>query len=385
MIRKHMNLKALVLFLAIAGAIPARAIVSPRVNVQQGLEAQGPCLDCGRQGQVDETPETLLNQVHIFGNGWDYRLQMMPSRLGPMRAVGQLSMVNQEGRARMATAFLISACHILTAAHAASDVRQNRDWRSIHFLAGDQRRPIVAERIRPNGRGNYDINEWSPSRCNGDWEVMRLRECVGDELGFLPLDGETSPETFLERRIKFVGLGFAGDRDPTQGVTVDPRCDLRPRITVRADRTGPTRYYQSHSCAQVGGNSGGPIATKEPFPRVMGIHCSSSASDALVASGVARPADSNQPAPRPEEGITNALVPIHGIYAQVRSVIMSEGEQRYLRTRSRLNARYHEWHGSISPAGPWQEPNQVNPNLVPTLPPIQWNQSTKPANWEMGV
>ena len=365
---KYTNLKALGLLLAIAGASPARAIVSPRVNVQQGLEAQGPCLNCGRQGQVDETPETLLNQVYIFGNGWDYRHQMRPTEAGPLRAVGQMLMNARDGTGATGSAFLITPCHILTSAHVARDPRGSRteNWDAAYFAAGDERQLIQASRIR-NGGGDY-VRQ--PNSCNEDWEVLRLSRCVGDSLGFLPLDGVTTPATLRQNNVDLISAGYPHDKEQSRGLTLDPQCEVENEA-----RRSDGSVMSTHRCSALAGDSGGPLLTREAFPRVIGMHCK------VVRPRGQSPLSDMQRSPDIANAIFNGFVPSSAIYTRVRDIVMRSDEQDYIRKNSRLPGEPRAWSPTGSHPGPWQAADPSNPNRVPRAPRLQWNNQTVPPNW----
>ncbi|MBL8708790.1 MAG: trypsin-like peptidase domain-containing protein [Rhodospirillaceae bacterium] len=203
----------------------------------------------------------------------------------PMGAIGMVLRLDGDG-AEAGTAFLVSPCHILTAAHvvagrdgisesqvllffAGSGNLGPRELRADFFGALSPARPLVWGDYREGDTGStaeriaaFRSNSWN------DWALLKLDRCVGDEgfgyLGLLPI----TTGDFMRQggRRAVTAVGMPADR-ANDTLTVDPACTLLGQVEAAG---------WQHDCTTMPGNSGGPVlaARNEPgekWPRVLAI------------------------------------------------------------------------------------------------------------------
>lgn len=160
----------------------------------------------------------------------------------PLRAVGHLT--NQKDGAR-GTAFLVGPCHALTNYHVAFADEEAGNYNEISLFETPGFAPVEA---RPVASGKYRPD--MKNRNDHDWALLRLKECLGEKVGWLSLralskDALTSPGTTV------FSIGFPSDRT-IDSPTIDRQCRIH-----REDLDGAGGWR--HDCATRTGNSGGPL------------------------------------------------------------------------------------------------------------------------------
>lgn len=203
----------------------------------------------------------------------------------PMGAIGMVLRLGAEGSA-LGTGFLVSPCHVLTAAHVVSEPTGISADQVLLFFTGtgelgpeykearsfatlSPARPLVWGESRDLHKGSTaDRREaWQKTGWD-DWALLKLDRCLGDEgYGYLKLLPVTTSE-FMQAGAKkaVTSVGLPADHENDM-LTVDPACSLVGQV----ENTG-----WQHDCTSLPGNSGGPILADkiEPgdsWPRVMGI------------------------------------------------------------------------------------------------------------------
>jgi tetratricopeptide (TPR) repeat protein len=203
----------------------------------------------------------------------------------PWGAVGMLLRLDASGSA-IGTGFLVSPCHVLTAAHVVAGPdgistdqvmlfftgtgELGPEYKEAHsFGALSPARPVVWGDAESFDKGSTaDRREaWHKAGWD-DWALLKLDRCLGDEgYGYLKLLPMTTSE-FIQsggaRSVTSAGLPADHNNDT---LTIDPACTMLGQV----DSTG-----WQHDCTTMPGNSGGPIlAAKseggETWPRVMAI------------------------------------------------------------------------------------------------------------------
>ena len=164
---------------------------------------------------------------------------------GSLKSVG---VVSETATSNYGTAFLIDACHALTARHVIH-----------HADAIGQRVSLWFEPWRPATRFNSAagiVVAAGGAASNGsdlsqDWALLRVDPCLGETLGFLRPSSE--PLALRPGRPgiapKLMAVGFPHDRRIEDGPTIDPDCQVRLM----------TSFGLLHDCATLPGNSGGPL------------------------------------------------------------------------------------------------------------------------------
>jgi V8-like Glu-specific endopeptidase len=139
--------------------------------------------------------------------------------------------------------FLISECHVLTAAHVVGS--KTRVGKRVHFRL---------TQTNSHSRGTV-IASGTPDIPNGDfredWALIELEKCLGKKHGFLPPAGLSSPGTTHMRQLS--SYGFPSDKGRVT-MMVDPLCQIYGQ--------SPAGFV--HDCATKPGNSGGPIVRWNP-------------------------------------------------------------------------------------------------------------------------
>lgn len=210
----------------------------------------------------------------------------LPRQVGtPMGAVGMVLHLGNNGSA-LGTGFLVSPCHVLTAAHVVSNPDGISADQVLMFLLGtgdlgpdyyqansfglqSAARPVVWGESREFYKGSTaDRREaWQKAGWD-DWALLKLDNCLGDQgYGYLKLQPiETREFTRGGNTWPITSIGLPADHS-NEKVTIDPACTLFGQIKG----TG-----WQHDCTSMPGNSGGPILAAKPeagekWPRVMGI------------------------------------------------------------------------------------------------------------------
>ncbi|MBI2255775.1 MAG: trypsin-like peptidase domain-containing protein [Proteobacteria bacterium] len=215
----------------------------------------------------------------------DDRVTLPREKGTPMGTVGMVLHLGAAGSA-LGTGFLVSPCHVLTAAHVVSEPEGiSADQVLLFFIgSGDlgpeyyeansfaelsPARPVVWGESRDLHKGSTaDRREaWQKAGWD-DWALLKLDKCLGDEgYGYLKLQPmATTDFTRQGNTLPITSIGLPADHD-NEKLTIDPACTLFGQI----DSTG-----WQHDCTSMPGNSGGPILAARPdagekWPRVMGI------------------------------------------------------------------------------------------------------------------
>ena len=171
----------------------------------------------------------------------DDRVAVAP--VGELAAIG---IVTGGDHMDYGTGFLIGACTVLTARHAAGVV--SPVGRFMEFRAkGKRSRGVVI------AAGKYHPADQLPRALKEDWLLLRLDKCLGRSVGYLTLSA-LGPSAMVE------AAGYPGDR-PITALTIDRQC------TVRSIGRGEL----NHDCATLPGNSGGPILQRDPAGRLVAV------------------------------------------------------------------------------------------------------------------
>ncbi|WP_374653365.1 tetratricopeptide repeat protein [Dongia sp.] len=203
----------------------------------------------------------------------------------PMGAVGMVLHLGNNGAA-IGTGFLVSPCHVLTAAHVVAEPEGISADQVMLFFAGsgemgpeykEARSFAALSPARPVVWGeSHDFDSGSTADRRAawlkagwdDWALLKLDNCLGDEgFGYLKLLPVTTSQWVQNGGGRpAVSVGLPADHDNDR-LTVDPKCTLLGQV----DSTG-----WQHDCTTLPGNSGGPILAAKPepgedWPRVLAI------------------------------------------------------------------------------------------------------------------
>lgn len=162
-----------------------------------------------------------------------------------LRGVG---IVSETPTSDYGTAFLIDACHALSARHVVHQAEAMGQQVTLQF------EPWRASTRANSAVGTVVATGGTPRRLSDlsqDWILLRLDRCLGATLGFLPLS--MTPLAFRADR-RAIGpalkaVGFPHDRAVVRGPTIDPLCAVRMISS----------FGLLHDCATLPGNSGGPL------------------------------------------------------------------------------------------------------------------------------
>lgn len=220
--------------------------------------------------------------------GRDNRIPMDRDAGTPYGAVGLL--INDDPMAPgLGTGFLVSPCHVLTAAHVVN-LRHAIDGNEVlRFFYGEGKagdpsfgiggfadsvaaRPLAWGRSLAFNAGTTQSRE-DATRNNGwgDWALLHLDTCLDDKaeyLHLLPIATADFVKQGGEAEVQIAG--FPADK-PMDQLIVQPEC----RLYGQMQSSG-----WQNDCITMPGNSGGPLLAQEPlagedWPRVMGIAVSS--------------------------------------------------------------------------------------------------------------
>ncbi len=159
-----------------------------------------------------------------------------PAGKGALTPIGSLTKI-QTGT--HGTAFLVSPCYILTNFHVAYADSFTKPEKTL-FQVGESSSlamPVAAGKMT------------SPQAENGeDWALLRLDQCLGQQLGYFELAG-LSLEQATKKKIIMAGYPF--DRS-SANLTLSPLCHIDSHSLASA---GGWR----HDCASRAGSSGSPL------------------------------------------------------------------------------------------------------------------------------
>ena len=227
----------------------------------------------------------LLLVQPTFAKVLDDRVSMVREPGTPMGAVGMVLHLGAQGAA-LGTGFLVSPCHVLTAAHVIAEPEGisadqvvlffvgngelGPEYKEAHsFAALSPARPVVWGESRDFDSGSTADRRaaWLKAGWD-DWALLKLDQCLGDEgYGYFKLQPVSTEEmTVNGGAIAITSAGLPADHDNDR-ITMDPACTLLGQI----DSTG-----WQHDCTTLPGNSGGPLIAAKPepgedWPRVLAI------------------------------------------------------------------------------------------------------------------
>jgi hypothetical protein len=192
-------------------------------------------------------------QANIFVTD---RRQQSDASLPPLRSVGLL---HHAEAGVGGTAFLIGACHALTAHHvafpqdlaaAAGRAGGGRASKAQFLVGADPARPgqfASRSRVRVVAKGRF----WGADYAGmaGDWALLKLEVCLGRQYGFLKL-GRVAADSPMPTGTLMVA-GYPRSRAHLPGITVERGC--------RARDHGPVNGLVGIDCAFESGMSGAPV------------------------------------------------------------------------------------------------------------------------------
>lgn len=215
----------------------------------------------------------------------DDRVSMGREKGSPMGAIGMVLRLDADG-AEAGTGFLVSPCHVLTAAHVVAGsggISENQvllffagtgnlgpgDLSANYFGALSPARPLVWGDYKELDSGTnaervvaFRANSWN------DWSLLKLDRCLGDDgFGYLQLAPiSTRDFTRAGGKRAVTAIGMPADRD-NEKLTMDPACSLLGQVEAAG---------WQHDCTTMPGNSGGPVLAARPdagdkWPRVLAI------------------------------------------------------------------------------------------------------------------
>lgn len=160
------------------------------------------------------------------------------------------------------TAFLIGACHALTAHHVAfpkdlaatlapaGSARDSRASKAQFLIGADPTRPgqfASRSRVRVVAAGRF--SDAGYAGMAGDWALLKLDVCLGRQYGFLKL-GRAVADSPMPTGMLMV-VGYPRSRAHLPGLTVERGC--------RARDHGPVNGLVGIDCAFESGMSGAPV------------------------------------------------------------------------------------------------------------------------------
>lgn len=165
------------------------------------------------------------------------------------------------------TAFLVSACHALTAAHNVVGTPRFR------MLAGYPHDPAAVAgarlsfligqglgasfghvvRARVLALGRFDPTD-RDSRTE-DYGLLALSECVGRQYGHIRL-WSTSLEALVAAPGTIISGGYPGERGYREGIWIEEGC------SITGQAPGAAAGFWGHDCTTSPGMSGGPLMVK---------------------------------------------------------------------------------------------------------------------------
>jgi hypothetical protein len=251
-----------------AGAI--NQIPMPPVVVEPDpstrLEAQV-CVGC--EPQEGQGSISLLQPIFYFRDPKSIKtIPRTREAAGDLAAIGKL-----QNRGGLATAFLVSPCHVLTSYHVAfsSDPRHPSRSNVSQFYYGQGHDDSFESHVNamPVAWGNWQgsMEEGTPK---DDWALLRLDKCVGQQQSYFDLVGYS--DNTLIRIMKMNG-NIAGilKRDYSHGLNVDSNCQIEGNQLL--DDNSFDRTTIEHRCASLHGSSGAPLyTTLFGFPQVFAIN-----------------------------------------------------------------------------------------------------------------
>nr|WP_298689057.1 tetratricopeptide repeat protein [uncultured Dongia sp.] len=219
-----------------------------------------------------------------FAKVADDRISKPREAGSPMGAIGMVLRLEADGSA-LGTGFLVSPCHVLTAAHVVAGPEGISADQVMLFFAGsgelgpeykEARSFAALSPARPLVWGeshNFDQGSTADRRDAwkkagwDDWALLKLDRCLGDEgFDYFRLLPQTTSELAQGGARAVISAGLPADHNNDK-LTVDPACTMLGQV----DSTG-----WQHDCTTMPGNSGGPIIAAKPepgeaWPRVVAI------------------------------------------------------------------------------------------------------------------
>lgn len=231
----------------------------------------------------------LALTTHLVPTAWaagdDDRLSINRIKGTPMGAIGMVLRLDADG-AEAGTGFLVSPCHVMTAAHVVAGANGISEAQVLLFFAGtgnlgpadmksdffgalSPARPLVWGDYKDTDKGSTAerVAAFRQSNWN-DWTLLKLDRCLGDEgFGYFDLLPVTTRDFTRAGGLRAVtAVGLPVDRGNDR-LTVDPACSLLGQVNAAG---------WQHDCTTMPGNSGGPVLAARPepgeeWPRVLAI------------------------------------------------------------------------------------------------------------------
>jgi lipoprotein NlpI/V8-like Glu-specific endopeptidase len=278
----------------------------------------------------------------------DDRVSVAREKGTPMGAIGMVLRLDADG-AEAGTGFLVSPCHILTAAHVVSGsggISENQvllffagtgnlgpgDLKADHFGALSPARPVAWGDYQELESGTNDervaafrANSWN------DWSLLKLDRCLGDDgFGYLQL-GPMSTRDFTRAGGKraVTAIGMPADRG-NEKLTMDPACSLLGQIEAAG---------WQHDCTTMPGNSGGPVLAAradagDDWPRVLAITVAS-VGNAESQDGEMKPQLIDPAAPNYLDLLATA-VPVSAFLPQIATYLENDARISAYLTRNKV-------------------------------------------------
>ncbi len=226
--------------------------------VGRGTETRCECAPAWRKALVATVMglAAWAAQANIFVAD---RRQQSDASLPVLRSVGQL----HHARSGVGgTAFLIGACHVLTAHHVAlpqdlaaaagrdGSVRGGRAAAAQFLIGADPTRPrqfASSSRARVVAAGRFSGADYAGMA--GDWALLKLDVCLGRRYGYLKLARPDADQP-MPTGVLMVA-GYPRSRAHLPGITVERGCRSRDH--------GPASGLVGVDCAFESGMSGAPV------------------------------------------------------------------------------------------------------------------------------
>lgn len=201
---------------------------------------------------------------------------VMTSNQYPWRAIGKLHLPGNNH----CTATMVSACHVLTAAHCVSNEAGVATPLSGMSFQGSGNGPV--SEVSAARFGNFG------QRIREDWAVLKLKRNIGSSIGWMGIRNTTGNS--IDANKKLVLAGYSNDRENGGArATVDQNVSIR-----YTDRESPNLMYMRANTAP--GSSGGAIFEFDDKgnPWILGVN-----SRAVLTKDTRKqvqfPADENNP------------------------------------------------------------------------------------------
>jgi secreted trypsin-like serine protease len=229
-------------------------------------------------GHMSRSP--LLQSAHYFKSMTE--LQALPrDKAGSLDAIGMIRRGED-----VCTGFLVSPCHVLTAAHCVFDAGDSPSTRAhvtFYYGSGTDATFTTHTGAYPVAGGWRDDKAGRTRSCGNDVVLLELMLCVPARFDHLELK-PVAPWDLLLTDLSSAGILQEGDYK--KSLTVDPQCWSRGPVSVGAL---PDTAAFAHTCAFGPGEAGAPIFQRiDNKPVVVGMNCATVGAEQKAA--VADPA-----------------------------------------------------------------------------------------------